>query len=266
MSKLIVLSAGHGYNTPGKRCLNGTREWFLNDRIMDLVENDLRENYDCRVLRADDTTGKKDISLSARVKVANENGADFCLEMHHNAGIDGRADVGGLVIYYAANNEERKSMAVALYNAIQSRTKAPVHPRRAKIVFKEFYVIRKTTCPALLVENGFMDSTTDLPIILSEEHARKTAEGVVAFLVEQLSLEPKTLVKTENTKDNDVFYPAYTGAKTTLVDAMERVSIDYSYKFRKEIAKANNIQFYAGTAAQNVKMYNLLVAGMLVRP
>ena len=33
MSKIIAISAGHGYNTAGKRCLkkldaNETREWF----------------------------------------------------------------------------------------------------------------------------------------------------------------------------------------------------------------------------------------------
>ncbi len=43
MSKVIALDAGHGYNTIGKRCMkkldpDQTREWYLNDRIMDLVE------------------------------------------------------------------------------------------------------------------------------------------------------------------------------------------------------------------------------------
>ena len=75
MSKVIVLDAGHGLHTKGKQCLDGTKEWWLNDRIMDMVEKELRENYDCTVLRADDTTGAKDISLSARVKAANNAGA-----------------------------------------------------------------------------------------------------------------------------------------------------------------------------------------------
>ena len=64
----IAIDAGHGYNTAGKRCLksidkNETREWFLNDRIMDLVEEQLKK-YKCRVLRVDDTTGAKDIKRS----------------------------------------------------------------------------------------------------------------------------------------------------------------------------------------------------------
>ena len=40
--KVIALDAGHGMGTAGKRCLksidpNQTREWFLNDRIADMV-------------------------------------------------------------------------------------------------------------------------------------------------------------------------------------------------------------------------------------
>lgn len=85
--KIIALDAGHGMRTAGKRCLksldpNQTREWYLNDRIMDKVEAALQA-YDCTVLRVDDTTGAKDISLSARVKAANTAKADIYISMHH---------------------------------------------------------------------------------------------------------------------------------------------------------------------------------------
>lgn len=57
MSKVIVLDAGHGYHTAGRRCMkkldpDQTREWYLNDRIMDMVEVLLRD-YDCTVLRVE---------------------------------------------------------------------------------------------------------------------------------------------------------------------------------------------------------------------
>lgn len=266
MSKVIALGAGHGLHTKGKQCLDGTKEWFLNDRIMDLVEKELRENYDCTVLRVDDTTGKKDISLSARVKAVNNANADYYISMHHNAGLNGRGEVGGTMVFYAASNVGRVMQATALYNAIQSRTNLPVHPKRNKIEFRKFYVIYNTKCPALLVENGFMDSTVDLPYILSDRHAQETAKGVVAFLVEQLSLEPKKAVDLPAQIIKDVlsaYYPAYTGPKTTLYNAMTSMGLDGSYGFRKKIAKANGITGYVGTATQNTRMYNMLVAGIL---
>lgn len=54
-------------------------------------------DYDCSVLRVDDTTGRDDISLYSRVKAANEAGAAVYLSMHHNAGLNGRKG-GGTVI------------------------------------------------------------------------------------------------------------------------------------------------------------------------
>ncbi len=118
--------------------------------------------------------------------------------------------------------------------------------------------------PAFLVENGFMDSPDDVPVILSLEHAEKTAQGVAAFLIEEISLKAKN-AQNDSTTQEKVYYPAYKGADTTLSIALETLGIDYSYEFRKKIAIPNHISGYRGTAAQNTHMYNLLVAGLLKR-
>ena len=103
MAFKIALTAGHYLNTAGKRCLksldpNETREWVLNDRIADKVEK-LLENYTSwELIRTDDTTGKKDISLAARTNAANNFKADFYLSVHHNAGVNGQKG-GGIMVY-----------------------------------------------------------------------------------------------------------------------------------------------------------------------
>jgi N-acetylmuramoyl-L-alanine amidase len=264
---VIALDAGHGLYTAGKRVtLKGypcTSEWWLNDRIIDIVETELRNNYECKVIRVDDTTGQKDISLSNRVAIANNAKADVYLSMHHDAGLNGR-DGGGTTVYYYSNNIKRRDQAQKLYNYITDETK--LYGNRCQQVIKNgFYVIKKTTMPAFLVENGFMDSPTDVPRILSVDHAKKTARGVLAFLVEQFCIEPKKSAEIDNNKVTEAsqYYPAYTGSKTTLYNAMTSLKLDASYKHRKAIAKANGISLYVGTASQNTKMYNLLVAGLL---
>lgn len=264
MSIVIALDAGHGYNTSGKRCMkkldpDQTREWYLNDRIMDLVVVMLKD-YDCKVLRVDDTTGRVDISLSARIKAANAAKCDMYISMHHNAGLSGRKG-GGTVIYHYSNNVVRSAQAKKLYDQIVTRT-GLVGNRAEKVIKKGFYVLKHTNMPAFLVENGFMDSSDDVPVILSQEHAEKTAQGVVAFIVEEFSLK-KQIPTNEPTEEKIVYYPAYTGIKTTLSIALNTLGIDYSYAFRKKIAVSNNIIGYRGTAAQNTQMYNLLVAGLL---
>lgn len=266
MSKIIALDAGHGLKTAGKRCLkaldyNQTREWWLNDRIMDKVESSLRDNYDCTIMRVDDTTGTKDISLSARVNAANKAKADMYVSMHHNAGLNGRIG-GGTVVYYCSSKPERSTQAHELYNQIVRYT-GLIGNRNQKVIYKSFYVIKNTKMPAFLIENGFMDSPTDVPVILSEAHAVKTAQGVVSFLVKELGLEPRKSPVSAPQYTTVPYYPAYEGKKTTLYSALTSLGVDASLKHRKQIAKANGINGYVGTAAQNTQMYNLLVAGIL---
>lgn len=186
----IVIDAGHGLNTQGKRCLksidrNQTREWWLNDRIADKLQKELKA-YGCEVLRVDDTTGRKDVSLADRIEKANSWGADFYISIHHNAGIEGGKG-GGTQVYYYSTKEERKKQAKALYDAVVGET-GLVGNRASKVCKAGFDVLEFTKMPALLLENGFMDSTADTLIILTEEHATKTAQGILKFLVDTLGL------------------------------------------------------------------------------
>lgn len=271
MSKIIAIDAGHGMKTAGKRCLKSidpgeTREWWLNDRIADQVQG-LLAAYDCTVIRVDDTTGVKDISLATRVKTANSAKADMYISIHHNAGINGRTG-GGTVVYYCSSKDERRVQAMHLYDSVTART-GLFGNRSSKVIMKGFYVIKNTNMPAFLIENGFMDSRTDAPIILSATHATRTAQGIVDFLVAALGLKNALQAGTSNVvtpisgQSTTSLYPAYTGPKTTLSAAMTALGINASYAHRKLIAKANNITGYIGTAAQNTRMYNLLVAGLL---
>lgn len=267
--KIIALDAGHGMGTAGKRCLKSldpgeTREWFLNDRIMDKVEV-LLAAYECTVIRIGDTTGAKDVSLASRVKTANSAGADIYISMHHNAGLGGRAG-GGTVVFYSSGKSERAAQAQRLYDAIVSRT-ALRGNRSQKVINKGFYVIRNTSMPAFLVENGFMDSPTDVPIILSEQHAVKTAAGVAGFIVDELLLQRAGIFQTAAAPaaSADTYYQAYTGKSTTLSAALTSLGISSTYSYRRQIAAANGITGYTGTASQNTQMYNLLTAGLLKR-
>ena len=58
-----------------------------------------------------------------------------------------------------------------------------------------FYVLRYTKMPAVLLELGFMDSSTDVPIILTNAYAQKCAKAIVEVLVKRGGLKKKA--KTE---------------------------------------------------------------------
>lgn len=190
MNRIIAVDAGHYYDTPGRRCLkeldaSETREWELNSRVAGHLENILSE-YDCTVLRVDDPDGKRETLINERIRTANRANADFYISIHHDLGIGGKKG-GGTVVCYAGRSAERQRQAQALYDEITSRT-GLIGNRYEKTLLKTYYVIYRTKMPALLVENGFMDSSTDVPIITTPGHAKNTADGIAAFLIDTLKL------------------------------------------------------------------------------
>lgn len=198
----IVLGAGHGIDTAGKRCLksidrNETREWILNDRIVDKVESKLA-NYDVEVLRVDDTTGAKDVSLSDRVKKANNWKADLYCSFHHNAGINGGSG-GGLTVITYDNRDSLVKLRDNLYSHLINAGGIKGNRATPKYADKNLYVLKNTNMSAVLVEHGFMDSTVDTPIILTEEYAEKMANGWIKFFEDYLGIKKKITTPIVNT-------------------------------------------------------------------
>lgn len=61
------------------------------------------------------------------------------------------------------------------------------------------------------------------------------------------------------------YFPRYTGDSPSIAVALDALGEDSSYAVRAEIAAANGIGGYRGTAAQNIQMLELLRQGRLVR-
>ena len=45
-----------------------------------------------------------------------------------------------------------------------------------------FYILRKTDCPAILAENLFMDNEKDCRLLLSDEFRNRLADSYVSFI------------------------------------------------------------------------------------
>ena len=183
--KIITFSAGHGLFTPGKRCMNkldhaDTREWLLNDRICDKVDSILNAGDKFKVYRCDDTTGRKDVSVSQKIKIANARKSDFHLCVHHNAGAKGGKS-GGITVMYGSKSAARVTMAKRLYGLLIAHTGLKGN-RSNTVYFSTLSELKKTNMPALYIELGFMDSAIDTPIILTEEYASKCAQAIIDFL------------------------------------------------------------------------------------
>lgn len=193
----LALTAGHYMGTPGKRCLKSldpkeTREWWLNNRIADQIESMLAEYEGISILRTDDTTGQKEVELEDRVSAANKFDADFYLSIHHNAGANGTS-AGGIVNYvYTNGSKASHEWSKELYNELIKLTGLKGN-RTAPLATANFYEIKYTNMPAVLLELGFMDSKTDVPVILTDSYAKKCAEACVNVIVKRAKLNKKSI-------------------------------------------------------------------------
>lgn len=207
----IALTAGHYKYTSGKRVSkaldkNETREWVLNDRIADKIEKQLLAYEGYSLLRTDDTQGEKNISVEERADAANSFGADVYISIHHNAGIGGGSG-GGIVAYTYTNvSEATKQWQKELYEALIAKTGLKGN-RAQPLATANLAECRLTKMPAVLLELGFMDSATDVPVILSEDYADKCAKAIVEVLVRRGGLKEKA-----NTEPADKIYRVQVGA------------------------------------------------------
>lgn len=175
--KRILVDAGHNYSgfDIGARNEDETvKEEVLTWQIADKLAKCLRESgFEVYVTRENETsnignTSEKD-SLKARADMANELDVDLLVSIHCNTGggtgvevyCFNKESVGGVISEMVSKDI---SQATGLYN------------RGSKTA--EFYVIKNTVMPAILVETGFLDSDADLKVLTSDDGQNKIAAAI----------------------------------------------------------------------------------------
>lgn len=281
----IALDAGHGFNTPGKRCFkaidpNETREWTLNSRIVEKVQKKLEEYENIEVLRVDDPTGKTDVSLGERCRKANEFRADIYCSFHHDAGVNGGSS-GGLTAITYSDVEEYIEMRNLLYNCLINA--GGIRGNRSTPTYSNpsLYVLNSTKMKSVLVEHGFMDSTVDTPIILTDEYAEKLSNGWIVFFEKYLKIKKNKIGKYKITKSLNIRKkPSITSKKigtakkNTYVNISKTsgawgylpakkgwISLKYSKLITKEViiyslSKALNIRKTANIVGKRIRKLN----------
>lgn len=200
MAFKIAYDAGHckytiGNRLPKKLDSNRTSEWELNDRIARHFADAAKQYEDVELLRVDDITGKTDVLLSKRCKLANNFGADFYLSIHHNAGVN-LTSGGGIVAYSYRNSQNGERYRDAIYDACIANGGLKGNRAEPK-QGGGFYVLKYTNMPSVLMEYGFMDSTVDAPIILQDEYSKKMAYATMDAIAKVAGLKKKETAAPE---------------------------------------------------------------------
>lgn len=177
----LVIDAGHGGKDPGAVGINGVQEKQVNliiaHRVFNLVNNYMPVIY----TRADDV----DVSLEDRVKIAEDFGAGFFLSLHCDAFNDARA--AGITAYCLDLNPATKGyQAAALMLArIVNVCSFEGYKYVVRGVKNEnYYVLRKTTMPAVLLEMGFITNPGDKQWLVSPK-----GQLAISYAIAQAILE-----------------------------------------------------------------------------
>ena len=166
----IVLDAGHGGKDPGaKTFLTVEKDMALNIALQ--VREYLRGKHEVIMTRQTDEY----VSLSERCRIANEAKADIFVSIHLNAHDD--PNVRGVEVFSFPGSVEGAKLRNAIYMEIMDRL--PGWKQRGT---KEanFYVLRNTKMPAVLVECGFITNVEEEKELHKPEIRQKFAEGIAA--------------------------------------------------------------------------------------
>ena len=192
VNKKVVLDAGHGYNTSGKRSPQSmgkvVREWTMNNGVCNYIQEILKD-YNVIVVRTDDTTGKTDVPLSSRVNKTNAQNPNLFVSIHHNAG----GGTGVETYYHTYGSSADKKIA----QIVQSNLVKETGMRNRGVKQASFAVLTcKSSIPAILVEGGFYDNQTDFNYITSVNGQKAYARAVANSIIQYLGLTKKTPTTT----------------------------------------------------------------------
>ncbi len=200
----IAVDSGHGLNTAGKEVpaymgLGKIKEWTLNDKITRALMN-LLKDYNVETLRLDDPTGNTDTPVRDRTKKANAWGADILISNHHNAGIVGKIGGGLVIIRKAGSALFTREMQKLLYDCILAETGLKGNRYEPLAEYKNLILLNTAKVPAVLIEHGFMDSPSDMKVIMQDDFAEKSARGIIRFLEKQYKISKKEADKVDDFK------------------------------------------------------------------
>ena len=192
----ILIDPGHGIDTPGKRSPDGLfREYLWNRQVADLIlEGLISAGIDASLV----VTEANDVSLRNRVNrvntICNRLGASNVLlvSIHANAAGNGSAwmNAKGWSCYTSKGKTKSDQVAECLYDAFeeefQDRKIRKDMSDQDRDWEENFYVLQKSKCPAVLLENFFYDNREECAWMLQEETKRRIASAVVKGIIKYI--------------------------------------------------------------------------------
>ena len=183
----LVLDAGHGGEDGGAVSLTGVPESQINLAIV-LKLRDVLGLYgvDPILLRETDVSlhdgdagtlrEKKRSDLKNRVAAVEEVEGGILLSVHQNTYPSSRYH--GTHVFYAPT-EGSQALAERFQNSIKAALQ-PDNERAVKRIPDSVYIMNHVTCPAVLIECGFLTNPEEEALLRDEDYQRKLSAVIAA--------------------------------------------------------------------------------------
>lgn len=116
--------------------------------------------------------------LDARVKIVNESNADLLISIHVN--YSKNPQKMGAIVYHHGDSESGNNLANHMQdylNDIKTYDKINISIHHVPIA-GDFYILKNTTIPGILIEVGFISNETDIELLLNSEHQNEIVEKI----------------------------------------------------------------------------------------
>lgn len=188
---IVVIDSGHGGNDPGKTTSDGTLEKDLNLAIACKLQTYL-EAADITVVMTrvsdsglydENSSNKKVQDMKNRTALMNAPGVALVVSIHQNSYSD--PSIKGAQVFYYNTSADGKKLAETLQNRLILDIDPDNH-RKAKSN-NNYYLLKKTTCPTVIVECGFLTNPTEAEKLKSTAYQDALAWSLHMGILEYLN-------------------------------------------------------------------------------
>lgn len=174
--KTIVIDAGHGGFDPGKVGYGDIYEKDINLDIAKKLESYFEQSGATVIMTRigeNAIASTKNDDMRERKNIINKSKADLVISIHQNS-FEDESVSGPQVFYYNSEKSER------LAKNVQEEMNIKLSPERARnsSVNDNYYILKETNIPSIIVECGFLSNKKESELLSTEEYRDKVAWSI----------------------------------------------------------------------------------------
>lgn len=172
----VVIDVGHGGTDRGAKANNPYCEEKKLCLLTGRLVKQYLEQFGYHVVMTRSTDNF--IPLSKRVEIAKQAHANIFVSVHYNSSRSPQAKGIEVFFFDSKQNKSRATASKKLADSILSRVIWKTEAKSRGVKMGNFYVIRETSMPAVLVEGGFISNPSERTLLKSRDYQEKIAQGI----------------------------------------------------------------------------------------